>query len=157
MEIREKPQKSKKFVVSVMVFVIGLAALIAGVVFLVVNLGRGATLQDGEYLVSADEWILDDEVNCAPSAGEDADEMNCVPSVIWQFTEIGKGTLTTNGHLNDYDFIWALEGDRLLIETDWLYDLENEYTYELNQSEGTLVLTDGETEYRFTAYFENEE
>ena len=157
MEIREKPQKSKKFVVSVMVFVIGLAALIAGVIFLVVSLGRGATLQDGEYLVSADEWILDDEVNCAPSTGEDADETNCIPSVIWQFTEIGKGTLTTNGHLNDYDFIWALEGDRLLIETDWLYDLENEYTYKLDQSEGALVLTDGETEYRFTAYFENEE
>ena len=41
------------------------------------------------------------------------------PSVIWNFTEIGKGTLTTNNHENDYDFIWAIDGDRHAPDRDF--------------------------------------
>ena len=80
---------------------------------------------------------------------------NCIstPSVIWQFTEVGKGTLTTNNHINDYDFIWALEDGRLKIETKWLYDLENEYEYELNQADKTLILKDDDKEIVFVGHF----
>ena len=76
--------------------------------------------------------------------------------MIWQFTEIGKGKLTTNGHTNDYDFIWAIEDDKLKIETSWLYDLENEYEYSLNQGDGTLTLKENDKEIKFIAEFESE-
>ena len=124
-----KKTKNKKKVASISVFCIGIITLIVGVVFLVLALTKGASVQDGEYLVSAENWVL-----------EDAD------GVIWDFTEVGKGTLTTNNHLNDYDFIWAIKDGKLLIETDWLYDLNNEYEYALDQGAGVLTLTDnGET------------
>ena len=69
-------------------------------------------------------------------------EREDAPSVVWNFTEIGKGTLTTNGHQNDYDFIWAIDGDKIKIETDWLYALDDEYIYTLDQSAGVLTLGD---------------
>lgn len=115
--------------VSIIVLVIGLIALVAGVIFLIISLNKGPELGDGEYLVSAKHWVLKDE-----------------DSVVWDFTEIGKGKLTTNNHVNDYDFIWALEDGKLKIETDWLYDLENEYVYRIDKGAGTLTLTDTEDE-----------
>ena len=138
----------KKQILSIVIFIIGIIMLITGVVFLALRLTAGDSVQDGEYLVSAKEWVLEDGTNCA------SEETNCAPSVIWKFTEIGKGTLTTNNHTNDYDFIWAIDDKTLKIETAWLYDLENEYEYHLDQSAGKLTLTSGETEYIFTANFE---
>ena len=73
------------------------------------------------------------------------------PSVVWKFTEVGKGTLTTNGHTNDYDFIWAIEGGELKMETAWLYTLENAYTYTIDQAAGRLVLTEGDKTVTFVA------
>lgn len=114
----------KKQRISFIIFIIGLVALIAaGIVFLIKLLSVPA-MPDAKYLVEAGTWT----------------EQNTT-DVVWKFTEIGKGTLTTNNHVNDYDFIWALDGDRLKIETAWLYNLENEYKYELDQSAGTLTLT----------------
>ena len=138
----------KKQILSIVTLIIGIIVLIVGVVFLVLRLTSSNEIQDGEYLVSAKEWTLVNDTNCSNEAA------NCIPSVIWKFTEIGKGTLTTNNHINDYDFIWALEDDTLKIETSWLYDLENEYQYKLDQSAGILTLTDGDTEYNFAASFE---
>ena len=69
--------------------------------------------------------------------------------VIWNFTEIGKGTLTTNNHLNDYEFIWALEDGKLQVQTDWLYTLNNTYEYLLDQNSGTLTLTSGSETIKF--------
>ncbi len=130
-------EKKKK--ISIAALVIGLIALVAGVIFLIVKLVATPAMQDGEYLTSAENWTLD---------GQDG--------VIWAFTEIGKGTLTTNNHTNDYDFIWSLEDEKLKIETDWLYTLENEYEYTLDQGSGTLILKDGETEYKLQAHFPSE-
>lgn len=132
---KTKNPKRKKKIISICVLVAGVAVLAAGVVFLVLNIVAANKTADGKFLVEAGNWTL-----------ENGD------SVIWDFTEIGKGTLTTNNHQNDYDFIWSLEDGKLLIETDWLYDLENEYTYELDQGAKTLNLTDddGET-YIFKA------
>ncbi len=143
----------KKKLISLIVFIIGLIALISGIIFLILNLNQGPSLADGEYLVSAEEWVLDEGTNCIEE-GADMEEANCLPSVIWDFTEIGKGTLTTNNHVNDYDFIWALEDGKLLIETDWLYKLENEYEYAIDQNNGTLTLTRGDETLVFRAYFE---
>lgn len=127
----QNPAKKRKNI-SIVVLAIGLTALVVGIVFLVINLIAATRGADGEYLVSAGEWAL-----------EDGD------GVVWKFTEVGKGTLTTNNHTNDYDFIWALEDGKLLIETDWLYDLENEYEYSLDQDSGVLTLKDGDKTYKF--------
>jgi len=130
----KNPNKKKK-VISISVLIVGMIALIVGVVFLVLNIIKANQAADGDYLVTAGNWVL-----------EDSD------GVIWDFTEVGKGTLTTNNHLNDYNFIWAIEDDKLLIETDWLYSLENEFKYELNQGARVLTLTaDDGAVYRFRA------
>lgn len=124
--------KKKKKIISLAVFAIGLVTLVAGAVFLILNLTRGVDIADGEYLVSAEKWVL-----------EDSDRVE------WKFTEIGKGTLTTNAHENDYDFIWALQDGKMKIETDWLYDLENEYDYQIDQKAGELILSADGEEYKF--------
>lgn len=123
--------------------IVGLITLVAGVVFLVISLNQAPAVQDGEYLVSVGEWTLDDGSNCTA-------ETSCESGVIWNFTEIGKGKLTTDNHKNDYDFIWSLKDGKLLIETDWLYTLNNEYNYEIDQGAGTLVLNAGEETYKFS-------
>lgn len=135
----EKKPKDKKKIISVVVFIIGMVALAVGVVFLLLKLIEQNAVQDGDYLVSAKNWVLEDD-----------------EKVIWDFEEIGKGTLTTNNHLNDYTFIWALEDGKLKIETDWLYTLDDEYDYTINQSEGKLILNDGEKEIIFKANFETD-
>lgn len=121
----------RKKLISIIIFIIGLITLIVGVVFLVLRLTSGPKIQDGEYLVETGRFERENE-----------------PGVIWEFTEVGKGKLTTNNHLNDYDFIWALEGDTLKIETSWLYELNDEYKYRI--SDGNLILIqDDSTEIKF--------
>ena len=167
-EKAKKPKKAKFPIVAKVVFVLGLFVLCGGIAFLVVKLMSKPVISDAEFLVTQKTWSLVDGTNCIPMATDDLDgdaestnedseteesekaedddaaQTNCLPSLVWEFTEVGKGTLTTNGHINDYEFIWALDEDRLKIETKWLYDLNNEYTYELDQEKGELTLTDGE-------------
>lgn len=131
----------KKKIFSIVVMVIGLATLVMGAVFLVLKLTAKQDTADGEYLVSAGEWVMDSG-DCTTETCE---------RVIWKFTEIGKGTLTTNAHENDYDFQWALEDGKLKIRTDWLYELDNEYDYKINQDDGILTLKADENEYRFAS------
>lgn len=126
--------KKKKKIIFISVFAVGLATLIAGAVFLILNLTRGADVADGEYLISVEKWVLSDS-----------------DRVEWKFTEIGKGTLTTNAHENDYDFLWSLEDGKMKVETDWLYDLENEYDYKLDQNAGELILSADGEEHKFVA------
>ena len=132
----KKLNLTKKQIATIVTFIIGLAVLITGLVFLILRFTKGSAMADGEYLVSATNWTLENE-----------------NGVIWDFTEIGKGTLTTNDHKNDYDFIWSLEDGELKIETKWLYDMENDYEYTLDQNSGILTLRDDENEYRFIANF----
>lgn len=142
-----KPKKTKKIkdpfkkkkIACIATLVVGIIALVVGAVFLVLSLNRGASVADGEYLVAADSWALTD-------CGE-----NDCDKVVWDFTEIGRGSLTTDGGEHNYDFIWAIEDGRLLIETDWLYEMENEYEYSLDQGNGVLTLKAGDSEYQFTA------
>ncbi len=109
----KKPIDVKK-IIGIIVFIIGIATLIGGVVFLVMNVLKEPEVRDADRLVEVGLWQREDD-----------------PSVIWNFTEIGKGTLTTNNHVNDYDFIWATEGNTLKIETKWLYDLNDEFNFSL--------------------------
>ena len=128
------PEKKKK-IISFSVLAVGLIALVVGVVFLVLNIIKMNQAADGDFLVTAGNWVME---------GSDS-------KVVWDFTEIGKGSLTTNGHINDYNFIWSLKDGKLQIETDWLYDLENEYEYTLNQGAKTLTLKADGAEYKFVA------
>lgn len=118
--------------ISIVLFIIGIIALVAGAVFLIVRLVAKPAVADGEYLVTVGEWVEQD-----------------APSVVWNFTEPGKGTLTTNAHTNDYDFVWGIDDGKLQIRTDWLYTLDNEYSYTLDQSSNTLTLKNGDEEIQF--------
>ena len=95
---KEKPVKKPdkgKIIFGIVVFVIGTLVLIAGVVWLVLDLIKKPIVRDADYLVSVGAWQLEDS-----------------SEVVWNFAEVGKGTLTTNFHINDYDFRWRMDGDR---------------------------------------------
>lgn len=131
------PEKSKKnhssngkLKAGIITLVVGVAALVAGVTLLLLNVLSKPAVRDADYLVEIGAWERED-----------------APGVIWNFTEIGKGKLTTNNHINDYDFIWAIDGGKLKIETNWLYTLNNDYSYILKQGdEAKLTLSTGEGE-----------
>ncbi len=125
----------KKF--SLIVFILGIFTLIAGATALILSFVLKPNMRDAEYLVEIGQWTEND-----------------AEGVIWNFTEIGKGTLTTNNHTNDYDFIWAIDGDKLKIETKWLTELNDEFTYKIDQGAKTLTLTSGEDSFTFSAYVE---
>lgn len=118
------------------VFVIGILVLIGGLVFLIVRLINQPKTEDADFLISAGEWVREDE-----------------PTVIWDFAEIGKGMLTTDGHMNDYPFAWAIKDEKLKVETDWLYDLADEFDYTLDQGAKilTIKLKDEDIEIKFQA------
>ncbi|MBR2855606.1 hypothetical protein IKE99_01540 [Candidatus Saccharibacteria bacterium] len=130
----------KQKIISISILIAGMIALVVGVVFLVMKLNETPEISDGRYLVDAGEWMM--EYECE---GEDCGR------VIWKFTELGKGTLTTNKHENDYDFKWSLRDDKLDVRTNWLYELDNNYDYRLNRDEKSLTISADGKEYRFTA------
>lgn len=121
-EQHKKDKSKNKFIAGVVILAVGLVTLIAGIVFLVMTLLQGPATQDAEYLVSVGNWERED-----------------IPGVVWSFTEIGKGSLTTDAHTNDYDFIWEIDGDKLKIETDWLYTINDEFEYKI---EGDKLILD---------------
>lgn len=128
----------KKF--PIIFFIISLLVLIGGAAALICRFAMKPATPDANFLISVGEWV------------EDGSE-----SVIWKFTEAGKGTLTTNGHTNDYDFVWIIDGDKLKIETKWLYDLNNEYTYKIDQGNKVLTLSANGNEYIFHGVDNTEE
>lgn len=139
MDEPKKPGKGKR-IVGVTFFVLGILTLTFGVTFLILDLLKKPIIRDGDFLVDIGTWQLKDS-----------------PEVVWNFTEIGKGTLTTNAHLNDYDFRWRMDDDVLKIETDWLYTLNDDYTFELNQDEKILTLTSEEETYTFVPVVQTED
>jgi len=134
MDMKNSKRETKNLV-GIIVMLVGILTLIAGLAFFLVKILTKPGVLDGDFLVSVGEWRLETDTNCA-------DEANCEDNsgVIWNFTEIGKGTLTTNNHLNDYDFIWAIENGKLKIETSWLYNLNDEYEYKIDNNK--LILND---------------
>ena len=158
----EKHKKSTKLIISIIILVLGVGALAGGAVYFILDQSKKPDVRDAEFITKVGKWTmlyLDTSLITNCGSNEIEEPTNCIDSpeptegpsnVIWDFTEIGKGTLTTNNHIDDHEFKWSLEGNTLKVETEWLYDLYNEYTYELNQEESTLTLTDpdGET-YKF--------
>ncbi len=122
--IQQKRPSAKFRKVSFAVFFVGLLAGAAGAGFLAYRLTRPSTVSDAEFLVSVGTWQRTD-----------------VPSVIWQFTDLGHGLLTTNSGDNEYAFTWSLTDGQLKIDTAWLYTLNDAYAYSLDQSASTLTLT----------------
>lgn len=129
---KPKGEHGGKKKAGIIILVVGIVSLVAGLVFLLINLLKAPLVRDADYLVEIGAWQSKDGA-----------------SVIWTFTEIGKGTLTTNAHTNDYAFLWEMNDDTLKIETTWLYTLNDIYTYELDQKEQVLTLTSGENTYTF--------
>lgn len=117
-------EKPKKRILPIATFIVGIVFLIVGVVLLVIKMNARLAASDAERIVELGTFVKDGE-----------------EGVIWQFTEVGKGTLTTNNHVNDYDFIWAIENGKLKIETAWLYDLNDEFEYKID---GDKLVLDGE-------------
>ena len=127
--------KKHHLLLPLIIFILGIVSLGASIPFLIKS--QTPKTADAEYLLKIGSWTEID-----PETSEKT-------SVIWDFTELGKGTLTTNNHQNDYDFTWSLEGETLKIETSWLYDLENEYSYSLDQKSNILTLTSGSKTVKF--------
>ena len=128
-ERKTKKPWTKQRKISLGVLILGVLVLAGGIGFLAYNLLKTPDASDAEYLVAVGEWQRKDE-----------------PSVVWDFTEIGKGTLTTNDGENEYDFKWAFEDDKLKIDTDWLYTLNDEYDFSLDQETKTFTISnDDET------------
>lgn len=117
-------EKPKKKILPIATLIVGLVFLIGGVAFLAIKIMNTSRVSDAERLVEIGTFVKENEAG-----------------VVWQFTEIGKGKLTTNGHTNDYDFIWAIEDGKLKIETAWLYDLNDEFDYKID---GDKLVLDGE-------------
>jgi len=124
----------KKRRLPLIVLIIGTLTLIGGGTFFAPKFIMKSATRDADFLVEIGEW-----------SREGAE------GVIWNFTEIGKGTLTTNDHMNDYEFLWAIDDDKLKIETKWLYDLNDEYTYKIQQNNKTLTLSSDDGDITFRA------
>lgn len=139
-----------KKTLSIIVLILGVATLAFGVVFLVLNLNKEPAISDGEFLILASDWTLSDNTNCASNSEENLEATNCIPSVYWKFTEAGKGTLTTNNHINNYDFEWEIKDGELIMRTNWLYPIDNKYQYTLDQENLTLTLKSEGEETVFT-------
>ena len=118
-----KKPLTKKRKISIAALVVGIVVLLGGIGFLAYRIFSDTSASDAEYLVKIGTWQRED-----------------APDVIWQFTDIGHGTLTTNDHVNDYDFAWALEDDQIKIDTDWLITKNDEYTYHIDQSQNQLTI-----------------
>lgn len=131
--MKEKQKKDKKKIISIIVLIVGIITLAVGVVMLILRLTSAPATVDADYLVQVGSW-----------------EEEGAPGVIWTFTEVGHGTLTTNNHQNDYDFAWMLEDGKLRIQTDWLYMLDDEFEYSLDQGDKLLTLsTDDSSDIHF--------
>lgn len=144
--------------ISIITLIVGLIALVAGAVFLIIRLNTKPGVADGEYLVSIGEWTIESDDCMQLKCGDDTKCLNTdgettvicgKGNVVWNFTDIGKGTLTTNNHLNDYAFTWAIEDNKLFINTEWLYTLNDTFEYQLDQNADILTLKDGDKEIKF--------
>lgn len=109
---------------SIIIFIIGILALAAGGTLLGIKFLSQPATDDAEFLVTSGTWVRED-----------------APSVIWDFTEAGKGKLTTDSHTTDYDFTWTVKDGKLTVETEWLYELSDEFDYTLDQGAKVLTLT----------------
>ena len=153
-------KKSKKPLIGIISLTIGILALAGGAAFFIIKNNEKPAVRDAEFLVFVGEWVMQSDydpslaTDCLSTAEETEEPVDCLmkeeselnQNVIWKFTEIGKGVLTNNNHIDDHEFKWSIDGDKFKIETDWLYILYEDLTYSLDQENKTLTITrdDGE-------------
>ena len=118
-----KKPKNKKKIALIVSGIILLLGLIGGAIWYFLLRDTTPPLSDAEFLVKYGTW-----------------EKSGAPKVKWIFKGDGKGTLTTNNMINDYEFTWTLEGGILKISTAWLYDLEDEFAFSLNREEESFTV-----------------
>lgn len=123
-----KSKKAKKLALIISGSVLGLGLIGAALWYFVFRKVE-PPLSDAEFLVSVGTW-----------------EKSGASKVKWIFKEDGKGTLTTNNMINDYEFTWELENDTLKISTAWLYSLEDEFSFSLNREENSFTVVSKEDE-----------
>ena len=153
MEEKTKSPKKAKLITGITTAVLGAGALAASLAFFIIDTNSKPGIRDAEFLVEKGTWVMQpDTQKSAPTdcvSSENDESINPEPfdcltpaskeeKVIWSFTEIGKGTLTTNNHIDDHEFKWSIENGKLKIETEWLYTLYDELTYTLDQKAQTL-------------------
>lgn len=124
---KTRERKGNKKKIGFAIFGIGVVALIIGITAMVINLTTGPGVRDAEYLVTKGTFVREGE-----------------NGVYWRFDEVGRGSLTTDDFENVYNFIWSIKDGKLLMETDWLYTLNDEFSYKVDQEAGTLTLIRGE-------------
>jgi len=141
MEEKTKSPKKAKLIAGITTAVLGAGALAASLTFFIIDMNSKPGMRDAEFLVEKGTWVMQSDA----------------PEVIWNFTEIGKGTLTTNNHIDDHEFKWSIENGKLKIETEWLYTLYDELTYTLDQKAQTLeVQREDGTKQTFKASAQSE-
>ncbi len=141
MEEKTKSPKKAKLIAGITTAVLGAGALAASLAFFIIDMNSKPGMRDAEFLVEKGTWVMQSDA----------------PEVIWNFTEIGKGTLTTNNHIDDHEFKWSIENGKLKIETEWLYTLYDELTYTLDQKTQTLeVQREDGTKQTFKASAQSE-
>ena len=155
MEEKTKSPKKAKLIAGITTAVLGAGALAASLTFFIIDMNSKPAMRDAEFLVEKGTWVMQpDTQNSAPTdcvssendESIDPEPFDCLTpaseeeKVIWNFTEIGKGTLTTNNHIDDHEFKWSIEDDKLKVETDWLYTLYDEFTYSLDQNTQTFEI-----------------
>lgn len=145
-EAKKRTRKAKKGarggrIFGFVLFSVGVVALMIGGIALGITLTTGPAKRDAEYLVEAGTFAREDETG-----------------VYWHFTEVGKGYLTTDNYENVYNFIWSIKDGKLLMETAWLYQLNDEFDYSIDQEAGTMTLVreDSNTEIVYRAFDEDE-
>ncbi len=141
MEEKTKSPKKAKLIAGITTAVLGAGALAASLTFFIIDMNSKPGMRDAEFLVEKGTWVMQSDT----------------PEVIWNFTEIGKGTLTTNNHIDDHEFKWSIENGKLKIETEWLYTLYDELAYTLDQKAQTLeVQREDGTKQTFKASAQSE-
>ena len=122
---RKKLSKKTKLAIIISAVVVALLAIAAILIFVVFKKEEPEVVLTDRDFLSSISW-----------------EKQGAPTVIWTFHNDGTGEITTNKS-NYYDMEWELEeGDTttLKITTNWLYDLEDSFTFALNREEKTFIV-----------------
>ena len=125
-----KPKKrlSKKARLAIIIssVVVALATIAAVLIFVVFKKEEPVAVLTDRDLLTAHAWEKQD-----------------APTVIWTFHADGTGEITTN-KTNYYDIIWSLSQEedthKLEIQTDWLYKLNDSFTFSLDRETDTFTV-----------------
>ena len=120
---KKKLSKKAKIIIALISAIVVISAIAAILIFVVFKKEEPVIELTDRDILSSISW-----------------EKEGSPTVIWTFDTDGTGEITTNKS-NYYGIKWTLEeGDTttLNITTDWLYDLNDSFTFTLNRETTTF-------------------